>query len=163
MLERLRAEASSIDMFYGSTTRGAECTHDLERVLACSDVHRVASISLDVDWSPEGLYLPVDSPAFEEYGIGFPGNFPEQGPGYIAVYRWVPTPEEPVTITCGDVVIPDDFAHKQPWLRASDEEVAASGFSHEEVRTAIQEGTAAHRAYESTQSQLGGCPDEPGG
>lgn len=159
LLERLRSEASGIDLFHGIARRGADCTHDLERLQECSDVRRVASVSLEVDWAPDGLYLPIDAPSFEDYTIGQPGNVPVQGPGYLSVYRWVPI--ENVTITCGDVVIPDGLAHKEPWLRASDEEVAASGFTHDELRAAIQEGTAAHRANDQTAGQLGGCPDSP--
>jgi len=161
LLERLRAEASAIDLFHGIARRGADCTHDLERLQECSDVRRVASVAFEVDWAPDGLYLPVDAPAFEDYTIGLPGNFPVQGPGYLSAYRWVPYDGEPVTIACGDVVIPDGLAHKQPVLRTSDEEVAASGFTHDELRAAIQEGTAAHRVDDQTMGQLGGCPDCP--
>ncbi|OGQ24394.1 MAG: hypothetical protein A2138_06845 [Deltaproteobacteria bacterium RBG_16_71_12] len=149
-----------MDMFHGIATRGADCVLDPDHFSECSDVYRVASVTFEVDWAPDGLYLPVDAPAFETYGIGLPGNFPVQGPGYLSAYRWATLEGEDVTITCGDVVIPDGLAHKQPVLRASDEEVAASGFTHDELRAAIQDGTA-HRVTDSAQGQIGDCPDCP--
>lgn len=161
LLEWLRGQASASDLFHGIARRGADCTTVPEAFPGCSDVYRIASVSFEVDWAPEGLYLPVDAPAFESYEIGGVGNFPVLGPGYISVDRWVPADiDGQVTITCGDVVIPGGLARAQPWLPASDEEVAASAFTHEELRAAIQEGTA-HRVNDRTRGQVGGCPGDP--
>ncbi|MCC7107954.1 MAG: hypothetical protein IT382_01580 [Deltaproteobacteria bacterium] len=160
LLEELRGHASAMDVLHGIARRAADCTVDPEPFEGCSDVYRVASISFEVDWAPEGLYLPVGAPAFEVYGIGQPGNFPVQGPGYLSAYRWAPRDGQDFNISCGDVVIPDGQARTQPVLRASDDDVAESGFTHEELRAAIQEGTE-HRANDLTEGQLGGCPDCP--
>ncbi len=160
LLERLRADASGMDLFHGTATRGEDCVLDPDPYRECSDVHRVAGVAIDVDWAPDGTYLPPDAPTFEGYGIGLPGDFPVKGPGYISAYRWDALEGAEVTITCGSAVIADGHAHTMPVLAASDEEVAESGFTHAELRGAIQEATI-NRVTEAAIGQIGGCPGGP--